>query len=720
MESFISIHKRHNLFYAIVISLSIFISIFPYTNAKGQSTDIEDTVEHTDPNRTVVMGRGTWDTGWFQAEVYKQLIEELGYTVDRPRTYERTDFYQKLSAGELDLWVNGWFPNSDLAVEPYLISGTIELVGTTVIEGGYQVYVIDKKSADELSISNLGDFADPTVAAHFDKDGDGKAELIGCESHLNCFREIEHHIESYGLHDTVEQLSGEYLLMTQTAVRQAEDGHPFLMYTWMPNWILHQLQLGEDVIMLEVPFASSVLKPDITDSEIGLHGVLGCASDPCNVGYPPNDIRPVANKAFLDARPAIRQLLADVQIPLEDIAAQNLRMVEGEWGVNDIPYHAYEWIEENRQQVDEWIMTARAVGEETGTLLPQEISSNENLAAKSNILKVIALPQEPFVMYRDNQFYGFSIDYVKMVAEEIGYEVDIHVVSSLAKMIDELERGAAAIGMGGFNATSEREEFIDFSLPIMSSGLKIMVTAESANNAASLWYQLLSVFSLDILYLILFLILMLLLCSHIIWFVERHTNAEFTKPYWPGIADAFWWSAVTVTTVGYGDKTPRGLAGRVVGLIWMFMGLFIVAYFTAGVTSSITLHKLNGFINGPEDLPGKSVATVSGTTIVDYLEEQHIRTTLVPEIQEAYDLLEAGEVDAVVYDDVVLDYHVLNDGNGTFITVGDSFEESYYAYLVAPNSVYVNEINIGLLKIQEKGLDKNLLQKWFGDRESDE
>ena len=39
---------------------------------------------------------------------------------------------------------------------------------------------------------------------------------------------------------------------------------------------------------------------------------------------------------------------------------------------------------------------------------------------------------------------------------------------------------------------------------------------------------------------------------------------------------AFWWAAVTMTTVGYGDKTPVTTGGRIVGLVWMFTSVIVI------------------------------------------------------------------------------------------------------------------------------------------------
>ena len=49
--------------------------------------------------------------------------------------------------------------------------------------------------------------------------------------------------------------------------------------------------------------------------------------------------------------------------------------------------------------------------------------------------------------------------------------------------------------------------------------------------------------------------------------------------------DAIWWSYVTITTVGYGDKFPITTEGRIIGAILMTMGVGIFGTFTALVSS---------------------------------------------------------------------------------------------------------------------------------------
>lgn len=55
---------------------------------------------------------------------------------------------------------------------------------------------------------------------------------------------------------------------------------------------------------------------------------------------------------------------------------------------------------------------------------------------------------------------------------------------------------------------------------------------------------------------------------------------------YPNIWIGMWWALQTVTTVGYGDVTPKDVAGRVVGAAVMLEGIAFLAIVTAAITSS--------------------------------------------------------------------------------------------------------------------------------------
>ena len=100
-------------------------------------------------------------------------------------------------------------------------------------------------------MKNLGDLKDPAIAAKFDADGDGKADLAGCVPGWGCERVIEHQLTEYGLRDTVTHNQGEYNAIIADTIARHANGKPILYYTWTPYWVSGALVPGKDVEWLD-------------------------------------------------------------------------------------------------------------------------------------------------------------------------------------------------------------------------------------------------------------------------------------------------------------------------------------------------------------------------------------------------------------------------------------------------------------------------------------
>jgi len=305
---------------------------------------------------TVYMGQASWDTGGFQAQIYKALLEELGYEVNGPHTLSNIAFYIYAGQGDIDFWVNGWFPLHNAYFDYPQVKDRVIPVGVEIDDGALQGYMIDKATADRLGITNLGDLEDPEIAAIFDVDGDGKADLTGCNEEWMCDNVIDHHLEAFGLNETVTQIKGNYGELIIETFARFENDEPVLFYTWTPNWTVSELVIGEDIMWLSVPFSTS---PDSDEVSTVVDNIAGCLESPCDMGFEVSDIRAVANIEFLRQNPAAATLIEVVKIPLLDISLQNAIMSAGENSEEDLRRHAVEWIADNRELVDQWLALAR-------------------------------------------------------------------------------------------------------------------------------------------------------------------------------------------------------------------------------------------------------------------------------------------------------------------------------------------------------------------------
>lgn len=666
---------------------------------------------------TVRMARATWDTGWFQAEIYRLLLQRLGYQVPSPQTMGNEEFYSSAAAGEVDLWVNGWFPLHRQVIREQSLGEQLQIVGTQVEGGALQGYFIDEATAAEHDITGLTDLQDPEIAQLFDTDDDGRADLTGCNPGWGCEAVIEHQLDAYELRDTVEHVQGDYSPLMAQTVERYESGQPVLYYTWTPNWTVGELQPGSDVRWLQVPFPSLPEGQRDAEDRTAVSGLSGCADDPCQTGWPPNDIRAVGSRAFLEANPAVRRLLEVVQIPLADILAQNARMVAGEGTVVDIVSHAEEWIAEHPGQVEEWI--AHADPSTVPAPNPGERGSGEG-SGQDGVLRVATRPFAPLVLYESQRYSGFAVALWDQIAAVMGVDYELYGVNTVAKQLDEVDRGAADLALSAIGITSRREQSVDFSHPFFRTGLQVMVPSDAGGGLVARAQQFVGAIFLSQVPLIILLFGgALLLSAHVIWWVERQDNPQFPNDYRHGIWESFWWAVVTITTVGYGDKTPRGRVGKGVALVWMVLGYFVFATFTATVTSSLAIGELRGEITGPGDLAGNTVSTVRDTTAADYLVSEGLSPMLVDDIEQAYTALDEGEADAVVFDAPALQFHAAREGQGEVETVGPVFEQLEYGIATADDAALRDRINRALLQLIESGVYDRLQNEWFGNSQAD-
>jgi len=340
---------------------------------------------------------------------------------------------------------------------------------------------------------------------------------------------------------------------------------------------------------------------------------------------------------------------------------------------------------------------------------PTLAQDNDSTANES--LTVAIKTFEPFVMQQDGIWTGFSIEFWEDIAQLMDVEFEYVVVESVSDQLDAVESGEADLAVAGISITSAREERIDFSQPYFDAGLQIMTPVSSRIGLLDLVMVLFSPSMLEVFGLF---IASIIVAAHVIWILERKKNPDFPTSYIHGIGEALWWSVVTVTTVGYGDKAPKNIAGRIFGVLWMMMGLFLIANFTAGVTSAITLQELRGSINSLADLQSRRVGTVGGSTSVDFLRAQGISPTTFDTIDKAYDAIESGRLDAIVYDAPVLLFHASNAGAGQVEVVGEPFNVERYGIAFPQDSPYLESVNLAILSEIESGRYATLQDSYFG------
>lgn len=307
---------------------------------------------------TVQPARATWKNGFFQEALVRRGLEELGYTVKKPRDLHNPIFYKSVALGDVDYWTNGWFPNHDSQL-PKNFYEKADKYGYVVKAGGLQGYMVSKKEVDKYHIKSLDDFKRDEVKKAFDSNGDGKADLTACPPGWGCENVIAHHMEVYHLKGAINPVKAAYEAGMASALGSYKSGEPIFFYTWAPNWTIFKLKPGRDVMWINVPEIIPKESQKSAVDRMTVSGVEGAVTDPVKLGFVVSDIRIVANKEFIEANPAAKKFFEVFTLVLNDINEQNNRMNEGEKSQLDIERHVDDWIAKNTSRWNGWLEEAR-------------------------------------------------------------------------------------------------------------------------------------------------------------------------------------------------------------------------------------------------------------------------------------------------------------------------------------------------------------------------
>lgn len=329
----------------------------------------------------------------------------------------------------------------------------------------------------------------------------------------------------------------------------------------------------------------------------------------------------------------------------------------------------------------------------------------------SRTLRVATTVTPPFVIQgEDGELSGIDVELWNRVADRLGMDTEWNV-TTLAGALDNVRGGEADVAIAALTISREREATLDFTHAYYQSGLGIAVNSE---NAAGSGFMAIvkGMLSLAFLQAVGALSLVLLVSGLLMWFFERKKNTEQFPKGVKGLGDGFWWSAVTMTTVGYGDKAPVTFPGRVIALVWMFTSIIIIAAFTGSIASAITVGALDGKVQGPQDLPGVRVAAPQGTTAVEYLNDAGVRPNETESVEDALRKLANGEVDAVVHDAPVLK-SLVQDRNDIMVLEA-TFAPQSYGMALPEGSEHREAINRAILAETSTDGWAELIERYLG------
>jgi len=344
---------------------------------------------------------------------------------------------------------------------------------------------------------------------------------------------------------------------------------------------------------------------------------------------------------------------------------------------------------------------------------PPSASASAPDAAPTPALKAAVVIHPPFVMRgADGNYTGFAIDLWQKIVALKHWNYTYVAYPSTQAALDALHAHQCDVLVNDTSITSERLKSVDFSQPFFRTGLQIMVVDSRPRTFSWFIENARDILSMPIVWVILVVLIGL---TTLVTFFERKHNRDFPKVWHEGFIDSF---TVVISTLLTGKSSYKGfpgVAGRLAMVFWMLTGVVAVAFVTSTITTTMTIERLQGHINGPQDLPSKTIGVLTGSLAEQYAIDHSIQYVGYTDLPTAVVDLVAGKIDAIVGEAPELEYYDNSNPQIPITEVGPLFEQHTFGFAVPTDDPLRFELDHGLVKLTETGQVQQLGLQYFGD-----
>jgi len=327
----------------------------------------------------LTMCRANWASGYIQAEIVRQILQQAGYSVSDPSTIELgpSNAYTAMAEGSCDFWANSWYPGHFSWFENQLPDGSlvgdyVEAVPGLFQDSGVQGFLVTKTWAEDNNVSTIDQInRDESLWSQFDSDGNGKGEILGCPESWTCDDIIESQI-AFGNGtepwDNMEETKAGYDGLFAEMVNRVNAGEPGILYTWSPASYLTVLVPGVNVLWLSVEAVldgSNPLGKEGGENHQQEQGFTDFGADmctqPCQLGWSAADIQVSMRTDRLDETDGfLRNLFPLIKPSILDISFLQVDQTDGDGSQAHVAELASGWMADNADAVDGWIADAVA------------------------------------------------------------------------------------------------------------------------------------------------------------------------------------------------------------------------------------------------------------------------------------------------------------------------------------------------------------------------
>ena len=324
------------------------------------------------------------------------------------------------------------------------------------------------------------------------------------------------------------------------------------------------------------------------------------------------------------------------------------------------------------------------------------------------VLRAGVFVDPPFVMREGDSFRGMSIDIWEKTAEALGYQTRYLEYSNLPQLLQDARTEAIDVVVTNLMPTHARAQTLAFSFPWYDAGARVMIRRDATGQV---WEQLREHGQLRA-YAGIFLLLIALSVGMTLF--RRRLNPEFPCGWIDGLSQSFC-DLVIVAKSGRLDVRKIGWVGNLLTAIWMLFGVALVAYVTSTVTATMTAVSIRSDIASVADLPGKRVATLTGSFAGDFLNRMGVMHEKYDNMTLATAALLENHVDALFSDAPVLEYWAHTHPEQKLHVVGGLVHPGKYSFATGlRNGDLMDRVSVELIRLHEMGAIQEIRAVYFG------
>lgn len=329
-----------------------------------------------------------------------------------------------------------------------------------------------------------------------------------------------------------------------------------------------------------------------------------------------------------------------------------------------------------------------------------------------SVLKVGYTSAPPFIIQNGDNLEGINIWLWKRTAKELGLQYEL-IPMEFSKMLKALEAGEIDVSINPLTITGERSKRMEFTHTFYASNSTIAVSEPSSYQKLTQFLK--GFFNLNFLKGLGLLLAIIFIFGFLGWSFERRANPDQFRTGGRGIWDGLWWSAVTLTTVGYGDKAPKTRMGKLSALVLMFGGLLFISGLTASIASSLTVNQLNSDPDTFNEFKERKVGSIRNTGTTAFLKARFFNNvSLYDNVASGLTALKENEIEAFIYDEPILKYRIQQDSSLVKLNILPvKFDVQFYAFGLAKHRIELEQkLSQKILEITESNQWQVLLNEY--------